>query len=69
MVMISETFGSILSDIKMQMKSNKHTNAVDLQLTFDSLEVKKGGIPIISKKTKKKELSIKLATRITPDEK
>jgi hypothetical protein len=66
MTEISETFGKVVQDIKGQMESSGHNHPVDIEMSFDSLEVKQGGIPIISKRTQKKEMTIKLATRITP---
>ena len=41
---------------------------LDLEISFESLEIDKRGGLFVPKKSQKKELSIRLATRISPEE-
>ena len=64
---IGEVFDSILKDVKSSMKNNKHSNPVDLEVSFQGLEVSKRKRLFVPKKSQRKEISIRLATRISPE--
>lgn len=66
--MIGEVFTNIVKEVKTSMKQNNHQNPVDLEISFESLEIDKRGGLFVPKKSQKRELSIRLATRIGAEE-
>ncbi|MDI6402415.1 hypothetical protein QLX67_10450 [Balneolaceae bacterium ANBcel3] len=65
---IEQTFDRVVSGLKKSMLEHKHHHAVDIELRFESMEVSSSGVPIISRRNKRKDLMVRLATRITPEE-
>lgn len=63
---VALVFSSMVSALSQAMAANQHNNAVDVQLTFQSVTTDAHGVPLFTKHSTQSQMQIQLATRITP---
>ncbi len=66
---VSTVFASLLKEINQAMKDHHHRHPVDMEINYNNvdIDVKKGFLFISRKKHQENMMSIKLATRILPE--
>jgi len=73
---ISKIFVETINEIKSELQEREvngktikaHHSPVDIEISFNQLQVTTKGIKWISKISKKDDLTIKIATRIMPED-
>ena len=64
---VATVFNSVVTEVKQVVDSKNHKSAVDVELNFNQVTVSSRGIPLFTKKRKETAMTIRLATRITPE--
>lgn len=62
---IVKTFSGIVENVKREATAVNHKNAIDIELTFEKVKISNRGIPIISKRSDREDIKIRLATTVT----
>lgn len=62
---IVKTFSGVVASVKKEATAVNHTNAIDIELTFEKVKISNGGIPLISKRSDREDIKIRLATTVT----
>ena len=62
---IVKTFSGIVASVKKEATAVNHKNAIDIELTFEKVKISQGGIPIITTRSNREDIKIRLATTVT----
>lgn len=62
---IVKTFSGVVKSVKEEATAVQHKNAIDIELTFEKVKISSRGVPIISRRSDREDLKIKLATTVT----
>ncbi len=62
---IVKTFSGVVASVKKEATAVQHKNAIDIELTFEKVKISNRGIPIISRRSDREDIKIRLATTVT----
>ena len=62
---IVKTFSGVVESVKTEATKVNHKNPIDIELTFEKVKISTGGIPIISRRSDREDIKIRLATTVT----